>query len=56
MAPTSNKLSSTENEVVPVNSHSANVPQKSASFAETRVPFVTHNHNHNDIIHFVGSG
>ncbi|XP_055311418.1 putative uncharacterized protein DDB_G0277255 isoform X2 [Sitodiplosis mosellana] len=53
MIPMLNKLSATENEVVPVNSHPANVPQKSASFAETRVPFVTHNHN--DIVHFVGS-
>lgn len=56
MAPSSNKRPATENEVVPVNSHPANVPHENASYAETRVPFIGHNHNHNDIVHFVGSG
>lgn len=50
------QVSSTVNEVVPVNSHPANVSQKNASCAETRVPLVVHHHNHNDIVHFVGSG
>lgn len=56
MVPSSNKLSSTENEVVPVNSHPANDPQKTTSYADNRVSYVVHNHNHNDIVHFVGSG
>lgn len=56
MVPSTNKRPATENEVVPVNSHPANVPHENASYAETGVPFVAHNHNHNDIVHFVGSG
>lgn len=51
----SNKRSSAENEVVPVNSQPANVPQKNSSCADIRASF-THHHNHNDIVHFVGSG
>ncbi|XP_031638243.1 putative mediator of RNA polymerase II transcription subunit 26 isoform X2 [Contarinia nasturtii] len=51
----SNKLSSMENEIVPVNSHPANVSHKGANHVEARGAFVPHNHNHNDIVHFVGS-
>lgn len=53
---TTTQVSSTVNEVVPVNLHPANVSQKNTSCAETRVPLAVHNHNHNDIVNFVGSG
>lgn len=58
LSSTSTQVSSTVNDVVPVDSqHPANISQtKPTSCAETRVPPVVHNHNHNDIVNFVGSG
>lgn len=57
IGPLTNKLSSTECEVIPVDSHSANISHnKFSSFFENGVPAAAHSHNHTDIVHFVGSG
>lgn len=57
IGPLTNKLSSTECEIISEDSHPVNVSlNKFNSLVENGVPAAAHSHNHTDIVHFVGSG